>query len=108
MVGSGILMVGGDSLCCDSLERGESSFIGSGVVEQTRGSWNEKSGIEVEIEPSPHSRSTEKKVLETCSLSLPHPYVLATLAHYEGCNISILLGSWFKDVVPHGYVSLGM
>jgi hypothetical protein len=30
----GNLIVGGDSLCCDSLERGESSFIGSGVVEQ--------------------------------------------------------------------------
>jgi hypothetical protein len=30
----GILMVGGGSLCCDSRERGESSFIGSGVVEQ--------------------------------------------------------------------------
>jgi hypothetical protein len=30
----GILMVGGGSLCCDSLERGESSFIGSGVVKQ--------------------------------------------------------------------------
>jgi hypothetical protein len=27
-------MVGGGSLCCDSRERGESSFIGSGVVEQ--------------------------------------------------------------------------
>jgi hypothetical protein len=26
-------MVGGGSLCCDSQERGESSFIGSGVVE---------------------------------------------------------------------------
>jgi hypothetical protein len=43
MVGSGILMVGGDSLCCDSLERGESSFIGSGVVEQTRGGVETKS-----------------------------------------------------------------
>jgi hypothetical protein len=30
----GNLMVGGGSLCCDSRERGESSFIGSGVVEQ--------------------------------------------------------------------------
>jgi hypothetical protein len=29
-------MVGGDSLCCDSLERGF-SFIGSGVVEQASG-----------------------------------------------------------------------
>jgi hypothetical protein len=27
-------MVGGGSLYCDSLERGESSFMGSGVVEQ--------------------------------------------------------------------------
>jgi hypothetical protein len=27
-------MVGGGSLCCDSRERGESSFIASGVVEQ--------------------------------------------------------------------------
>jgi hypothetical protein len=30
----GNLVVGGDSLCCDSLERGETSFKGSGVVEQ--------------------------------------------------------------------------
>jgi hypothetical protein len=44
MVGSGILMVGGDSLRCDSLERGESSFIGSGVVEQTRGELKRKVG----------------------------------------------------------------
>jgi hypothetical protein len=29
-----ILIVDGGSLCCDSRERGESSFIGSGVVEQ--------------------------------------------------------------------------
>jgi hypothetical protein len=54
-------MVGGGSLCCDSRERGESSFIGSGVVEQAV--WGVKTRsrrIEVKIEPSPHSRSTEK------------------------------------------------
>jgi hypothetical protein len=34
MAGGGILMVGGGSLCCGSRERGESAFIGSGVVEQ--------------------------------------------------------------------------
>jgi hypothetical protein len=80
-----------------SPERGEFSFIGSGVVEQTGWGVETKSQeIEVKIEPSPHSMSTEKKVLETCSPSLPHPYVLATLAHYEGCNIPILLWSWFK------------
>jgi hypothetical protein len=44
MAGGGILMVGGDSLCCDSLERGESSFIGSGVVEQTSGELKRKVG----------------------------------------------------------------
>jgi hypothetical protein len=45
-----------------SPERGEFSFIGSGVVEQARWGVETKSReIEVENEPSPHSRSTEKK-----------------------------------------------
>jgi hypothetical protein len=60
----GIIMVGGGCLCCDSRERGESSFIGSGVVE-TR-----SREIEVEIEPSPHSRSTEKTLLKR--VVVPH------------------------------------
>jgi hypothetical protein len=34
MAGGGILMAGGGSPCCDSRERGESVFIGSGAVEQ--------------------------------------------------------------------------
>jgi hypothetical protein len=42
MAGGGILMVGGDSLCCDSLERGGFSFIGSGVVEQASGELKRK------------------------------------------------------------------
>jgi hypothetical protein len=61
----GNLIVGGGNLWCDSLERGESSFIGSGVVEQAV--WvveTESRGIEVENEPSPHSRSTEKTLLK--------------------------------------------
>jgi hypothetical protein len=61
----GILIGGGGSLCCDSLERGESSFIGSGVVEQAVWGVETKSqGIEVVNEPSPHSRPTEKNVLK--------------------------------------------
>jgi hypothetical protein len=35
-------MVGGGSLCCDSRERGEFSFIGSGVVEQASGELKRK------------------------------------------------------------------
>jgi hypothetical protein len=46
-------------------------------------------GIEVEVKPSPHSRSTEDNASETCSRSSPGSYVLATLAHYEGCSIFI-------------------
>jgi hypothetical protein len=103
----GILIVGGGSLCCDSRERGESSFIGSGVVEQAVWGVETKSqAIEAEIESPLHSRSTEKKALEMCSRSSPYSYVLATLAYYEGCNISILLRSWFKDVVPRVGMSL--
>jgi hypothetical protein len=36
-------------------------------------------------------------------VAVPHrfPYVLATLAHYKGCSIFILLRSWFNDVVSH-------
>jgi hypothetical protein len=61
----GILIVGGGSLCCDSLEAEESSFIGLGVVEQAVWGVETKSrGIEVKIEPSPHSRSTEKMLLK--------------------------------------------
>jgi hypothetical protein len=57
----GIRIVGGGGLCCDSRERGESSFIGSGVVERAvRGVETKSQGIESEIEPSLHSRSTEK------------------------------------------------
>jgi hypothetical protein len=53
-------MVGGGGLCCDSRERGESSFIGSGVVKQAVWGVETKSqGIESGIEPSLHSRSTE-------------------------------------------------
>jgi hypothetical protein len=49
----GNLIVGGGSLCCDSLERGGSSFIGSGVVEPAVWGVETKSrGIEVKIEPS--------------------------------------------------------
>jgi hypothetical protein len=60
----GILIVGGGSLCCDSLEGEESSFIGSGVVEQAvRGVETKGRGIEVKIEPSQHSRSIEKTLL---------------------------------------------
>jgi hypothetical protein len=44
MAGGGILMVGGDSLCCDSLERGEFSFIGSRVVKQASGESKRKVG----------------------------------------------------------------
>jgi hypothetical protein len=56
----GNLIVGGGSLCCDPLEGEESSFIGSGVVEQAVWGVETKSrGIEVVNEPSPHSRSTE-------------------------------------------------
>jgi hypothetical protein len=55
-------MVGGDSLCCDSLERGEFSFIGSGVVEQAVwGVETRSQGIKVEIKSSQHSRSTEER-----------------------------------------------
>jgi hypothetical protein len=57
----GFLIVGGGSLYCDSRERGESSFIDSGVVEQAVWGVETRSrGIEVEIESSLHSRSTEK------------------------------------------------
>jgi hypothetical protein len=67
----GNLIVGGSSLCCDSLERGESSFIGSGVVEQAVWGVETRSrGIEVEIEPSQHSRSTEKMLWER--VVVPH------------------------------------
>jgi hypothetical protein len=37
-------MVGGGCLCCDSPERGKSSFIGSGVVEQASGELKRKVG----------------------------------------------------------------
>jgi hypothetical protein len=54
-------MVGGGSLCCDSRERGEFSFIGPGVVEQAGwGVETKGQGIESGIEPSRHLRSTEK------------------------------------------------
>jgi hypothetical protein len=101
----GILIVGGGSLCCDSLEREESSFIGSGVAEQAReskrkvGNWSRNwtvSAFKVHWEDA----------LEMYSRSSPYPYVLATLAHYGGGNISILLRSWFKDVVSHVGISL--
>jgi hypothetical protein len=84
----GNLIVGGGSLYCDSRERGESSFIGSGVVEQAAWGVETKSqGNEVANEPSPHSRSTEKNASETCSCSSSYSYVLATLVYYKGCNI---------------------
>jgi hypothetical protein len=64
-------MVGGGSLCCDSRERGESSFIGSGVVEQAVWGVETKSrGIEVKIDSSLHSRSTEKTFLKR--VVVPH------------------------------------
>jgi hypothetical protein len=67
----GNLIVGGGSLCCDSLEGEESSFIGSGVVEQVAWGVEMKSrGIEVEVELSPHSRSTEKTFLKR--VVVPH------------------------------------
>jgi hypothetical protein len=55
-----------------TLWRGEnSSFIGSGVVEQAVWGVETKSrGIEVEIEPSPYSRSTEKTLLKR--VVVPH------------------------------------
>jgi hypothetical protein len=103
----GNLIVGGGSLYCDSLERGESSFIGSGVVEQAVwGVGTRSQGIEVANEPSPHSRSTEKNASETCSHSSPWSYVLATLAYYEGCSLFILLRSRLNDVVSHVGMSL--
>jgi hypothetical protein len=37
-------MVDGGSLCCDSLGKGEFSFIGSGVVEQANGELKRKVG----------------------------------------------------------------
>jgi hypothetical protein len=79
-----------------SPERGESSFIGSGVIEQAGwGVETKGQGIESVIEPSRHSRSTEEKGLGNVQPSSPYSYVLATLAYYEGCNISILLWSRF-------------
>jgi hypothetical protein len=67
----GNLRVGGGSLYCDSLERGESSFIGSGVVEQAVwGVGMRSQGIKVANEPSPHSRSTEKTLLNR--VAIPH------------------------------------
>jgi hypothetical protein len=83
------LIVGGGSLWCDSLGRGELSLIGSGVAEQAVWGVETKSReIEVEVEPSPHSRSTEETLWKR--VVVPHRiffYVLATLAHYEGCSV---------------------
>jgi hypothetical protein len=103
----GNLIGSGGSLYCDSRERGEFSFIDSGVVEQAVwGVGTRSQGIEVAVGPSPHSRSAENNASETCSRSSPYSYVLATLAHYEGCSIFILLRLWFNDVVSHVGMSL--
>jgi hypothetical protein len=92
----GNLMAGGGSLCCDSRERGEFSFIGSGVVEQTSGELKRKVGNWSRNWIIPAFKIHWEKTLETCSRFSPHSYVLATLAYYEGCNVSILLWLWFK------------
>jgi hypothetical protein len=55
-----------------TLGRGESPFFNRLRGSRTGrvGSRNEKLGIEVEIEPSPHSRSTEKTLLKR--VVVPH------------------------------------
>ena len=90
-------MVGGGSLCCDSRERGESSFIGSGVVEQAVWGVEMRSrGIEVEIEPSPHSRSTEKMLWKRVVV---FHRILTSWPHWHttmGVTYLFFLRSWFK------------
>jgi hypothetical protein len=85
----GNLIVGGGSLWCDSLERGELSLIGSGVAEQAVWGVETKSrGIEVEVEPSPHSRSTEKTLLKRVAVPhripmfWPHWHTMRGVAYY--------------------------
>jgi hypothetical protein len=55
----GNLIVGGGSLWCDSLERGELSLIGSGVAEQAA----------VETKQSSHSNPTEQNISDLGSRS---------------------------------------
>jgi hypothetical protein len=55
----GNLIGSGGCLCCDSLERSDFSFIGSGVVEQAV----------VETDQSSYSKSTEQNVSDSCSCS---------------------------------------
>jgi hypothetical protein len=103
----GIFIVGGGSLCCDSRKRGRVLFYRLRGSRTCRvGSRNEKSGNRSRNWTVPAFKVHWENALETCSCSSPYSYVLATLAYYEGCNISILLRSWFKDAVPLVGISL--
>jgi hypothetical protein len=52
-------MGSGGCLCCDSLERSDFSFIGSGVVEQAV----------AEVEQPSYSKPTEQNVSDSCNRS---------------------------------------
>jgi hypothetical protein len=101
-------MVGGGSLRCGSRERGRSSFIGSGVVEQASGELETK-GRELKsklnrlgIQDPLRKRLWKRVDVSHRILTFGHTGIL------QWCNISTLLRSWFKDVVSHGYISLGV
>jgi hypothetical protein len=55
----GNLIGSGGCLCCDSQERSDLSFMGSGVVEQAV----------AETDQSSYSKSTEQNVSDSCSRS---------------------------------------
>jgi hypothetical protein len=76
-----------------TFRRGEdSSFIGSGVVKPAMWGVETKSqGIEVEIEPSPNSRSTEKMLLK--HVVIPHR-ILMFWPHWHTIRGVACLSSW--------------
>jgi hypothetical protein len=104
---SGGNLIGSGGCLCGALRRGGILFYrlrGSriGCV----GSRNEKSGNWSRKWTVSAFKVHWENASVTCSRSSPYFYVLATLAHYEGCNIFILLRSRLNDVVSHVGMSL--